>query len=92
MITIIEEETVATGRSAATDLAVIERLIERCRRELENTDLSVKLTDFVKLLEFKSKLKPAVDAEATFWSMIDQMRREELQHWGEPRPNPARPD
>lgn len=68
-------------RSAAHDLAAIERLIERCERELADTDLNVKLTDFVRLLEFRSKLKPAVDAEKTFWSMIDDMRKEELREW-----------
>ena len=68
-------------RSVAHDLTAIEKLIERCERELADTDLNVKLTDFVRLLEFRSKLKPSVDAEKTFWSMIDDMRREELTNW-----------
>ncbi len=77
-------------RSVAHDLAAIERLIERCERELSDTELNVKLTDFVRLLEFRSKLKPAVDAEKTFWSMIDGMRRDKLNGWGEFRPNRAK--
>jgi hypothetical protein len=72
-------------RSVANDLAAIEKLIERCERELADSDLNVKLTDFVRLLEFRSKLKPAVDAEKFFWSMIDDMRRDHLQDWGQPR-------
>lgn len=76
-------------RSVSHDLAAIERLIERCERELTDTDLNVKLTDYVRLLEFRSKLKPAVDAEMTFWSMIDDMRHEELKEWNNRRPVPA---
>ena len=68
-------------RTAAHDLTAIERLIERCERELSDTDLNVKLTDYVRLLEFRAKLKPAVDAEQTFWSMIHDMRRDELKDW-----------
>jgi hypothetical protein len=79
------DESPVERRSAASDLAAIEKLIERCERELADSDLNVKLTDFVRLLEFRSKLKPAVDAEKTFWSMIDDMRRDELQHWGHRR-------
>ncbi|MEW5875314.1 MAG: hypothetical protein AB1752_09055 [Candidatus Zixiibacteriota bacterium] len=61
-----------------SDLARVEELLERCWRELDTTDLNVKLTDIVRLLEFKSRLRPAADAEAVFWSLIHQLRREEL--------------
>jgi len=61
-----------------SDLARVEELLERCWRELDTTDLNVKLTDIVRLLEFKSRLRPAADAEAVFWSLINQLRREEL--------------
>ena len=82
-------ESPAEQRSVSHDLAAIERLIERCERELSDTDLNVKLTDYVRLLEFRSKLKPAVDAEKTFWSMINDMRHEELKEWRNTRPGPA---
>ena len=64
--------------STAHDLERVEQLLERCWREIDHTELGVKLSDLVRLLEFKGKLRPAADAERTFWSMIDQMRREEL--------------
>jgi hypothetical protein len=83
-----DEESPTPVRSAAHDLDAIERLIERCERELADTDLNVKLTDFVRLLEFRSKLKPAVDAEKTFWSMINDMRHEELTRWSGTRAAP----
>ena len=82
------DESPSPVRSAAHDLDAIERLIERCERELADTDLNVKLTDFVRLLEFRSKLKPAVDAEKTFWSMINDMRHEELTRWSGSRTRP----
>lgn len=75
------DDSAAEQRSVSHDLAAIERLIERCERELPDTDLNVKLTDYVRLLEFRSKLKPAVDAEKIFWSMIHDMRKEELTRW-----------
>lgn len=80
------DESSSESRSAAHDLDSIERLIARCERELADTDLNVKLTDFVRLLEFRAKLKPAVDAEKTFWSMINDMRHDELQNWDNRRP------
>lgn len=70
--------------SGARDLELVERLIERCRREIDTADLNVKLIDLVRLLEFKTKLRPSVDAERAFWTMIDQMRHEELGSFGEP--------
>ena len=81
----LEESAEPSARSAAHDLTAIEKLIERCERELADTDLNVKLTDFVRLLEFRSKLKPAVDAEKTFWSMINDMRHDELKNWNNRR-------
>jgi hypothetical protein len=70
--------------SGARDLELVEQLIERCRREIDTADLNVKLIDLVRLLEFKTKLRPSVDAERAFWTMIDQMRHEELGSFGEP--------
>lgn len=72
------DDSAIAPRSIARDLAAIERLIERCEQELEGAELNVKLADFVRLLEFRAKLKPTVDAESTFWRLIDDMRREEL--------------
>ncbi|HWO56091.1 MAG TPA: hypothetical protein VNN55_00840 [bacterium] len=72
------DDSAIAPRSIARDLAAIERLIERCEQELEGAELNVKLADFVRLLEFRAKLQPTVDAEATFWRLIDEMRREEL--------------
>lgn len=79
------DEPQHSDRSVSGDLAAVERLIERCERELADNELNVKLADYVRLLEFRAKLKPAVDAEKTFWSMIADMRREELEGWNNRR-------
>ena len=66
------------------DLHMVERLLERCWREIDAAELNVKLTDIVRLLELKTKLCPSADAERTFWQIIDQMRAEELADFGDP--------
>lgn len=71
-------EASAAGGSPVSDLARVDELLERCWRELDNSDLNIKLTDIVRLLEFKARLRPAADAETVFWSLINQLRQEEL--------------
>ncbi len=61
---------------------MIEDLLDRCWREVDAAALNVKLADIVRLLEFKNKLRSAADAEQTFWTMIHEMRREELDRFG----------
>jgi len=68
---------------AATDLQHVEELLDRCWRELDGVDLNVKLTDVIRLLEFKHKLGPGSQAERTFWDLIDQIRHDELAHYGD---------
>jgi hypothetical protein len=66
-----------------TDLEMVEELLDRCWREVGATELNAKMTDIVRLLEFKNKLRNAGEAEQTFWSLIDRLRREELAEFGE---------
>jgi HEAT repeat protein len=61
----------------------VQQLLDRCWDELDGTELNVKLTDLVRLMELKSRLSPAADAERTFWGMIDRMRHEELAEYGD---------
>ncbi|MBI5869026.1 MAG: hypothetical protein HZB43_12200 [candidate division Zixibacteria bacterium] len=77
-----------TARDSRGDLAMVEDLLERCWREVDSAALNVKLADIVRLLEFKNKLRSAADAEKTFWSMIHEMRREELSQFGAVELNP----
>lgn len=70
------------------DLAMVEDLLDRCWREVDASSLNVKLADLVRLLEFKNKLRSAADAEQTFWTMINDIRREELRSYGVIEPSP----
>lgn len=72
------------SRDSRGDLVMVEELLDRCWREVDSTALNVKLADIVRLLEFKNKLRSAADAEKTFWSMINEMRRDELNRFGMP--------
>lgn len=79
-----------SGDGSAHDLHLVQQLLERCWREIDASELNVKLTDLVRLLELKGKLSPQAGAEQTFWSLIDQMRHEHLADFGDPPP-PALP-
>ena len=69
--------------NARRDLDMVEDLLDRCWREVDTTALNVKLADIVRLLEFKNKLRSATDAQETFWSIINDLRREELGRFGD---------
>jgi hypothetical protein len=77
----------STADSSRRDLDLVEQLLERCWQQIDSSELNVKLADLVRLLEFKEKLRPAVAAEKTFWTMIEQMRHEELARFGESAPD-----
>ncbi len=66
-----------------SDYARIEELLNRCWDELDGIELNVKLTDMIRLLEFKHKLASSADAERAFWRLINTIRREELAQFGD---------
>ncbi len=72
-------------KQSQSDLDMVEGLLARCWREVDASELNIKMTDIVRLLEFKNKLSPAVEAEKSFWAMVDQMRKDELAGYGEPQ-------
>jgi len=78
-----DQQSSANGNGSAHDLHMVQQLLERCWREIDASELNVKLTDLVRLLELKGKLSPQADAEQTFWSLIDQMRRDQLADFGD---------
>lgn len=67
---------------AKTDFEMIEELLDRCWREVDASELNVKMADIVRLLEFKNKLRNTAEAERTFWALIDRIRGEELAEFG----------
>jgi hypothetical protein len=67
------------GRS---DLDMVEDLLDRCWQEVGASDLNPKMTDIVRLLEFKNKLRSTAEAEKTFWALINRIRHQELSEFG----------
>jgi hypothetical protein len=65
-----------------TDLEMVEGLLDRCWLEVGASDLNPKMTDIVRLLEFKNKLRSTAEAEKTFWALINRIRHEELSEFG----------
>ncbi|MBD3298985.1 MAG: hypothetical protein GF341_10040 [candidate division Zixibacteria bacterium] len=68
---------------STSDYARIEELLNRCWDELDGIELNVKLTDMIRLLEFKHKLASSAEAEREFWRLINTIRRDELAHLGD---------
>ena len=78
-----QRQSTSADQPVGYDLQRVQHLLDRCWRELDDSEWNVKLTDVVRLLELKSKLSPAADAERTFWAMINEMRIEELADFGD---------
>jgi len=71
-----------TVHHTRTDLELVEDLLDRCWQEVGASELNPKMTDIVRLLEFKNKLRSSAEAEKTFWALINRIRREELSEFG----------
>jgi len=71
-----------TEHHTRTDLELVEDLLDRCWQEVGASDLNPKMTDIVRLLEFKNKLRSSAEAEKTFWTLINRIRHEELSEFG----------
>lgn len=65
---------------SSRDLArVLDRLIDRYAAVLESQpDESVKLGEFLKLVEVRNKLQPDDTTQAKFWSYLEKVRSNEL--------------
>jgi hypothetical protein len=75
-------ETATPRNQSRTDLELVEDLLDRCWQEVGASELNPKMTDIVRLLEFKNKLRSAAEAEQEFWSLIHRIRKEELDDYG----------
>lgn len=75
-------QTAAPRNQSRSDLELVEDLLDRCWQEVGASDLNPKMTDIVRLLEFKNKLRATAEAEQTFWALINRIRREELAEFG----------
>jgi hypothetical protein len=77
-----DEKTVASEscqREEPNDLKLVEILIDKIIKRLEENSFQPKVQDALKAIQLKQKLVKTSEAEKTFWQQIDEIRRSELQ-------------
>ncbi|MCJ7516118.1 MAG: hypothetical protein MUO89_09210 [Dehalococcoidia bacterium] len=78
-----EDEKVAAAESCRreepNDLKLVEILIDKIIKKLEENSFEPKVQDALKAIQLKQKLVKTSEAEKTFWQEIDEIRRSELQ-------------
>jgi len=75
-------------REEPKDLKLLELLIDKSIKRLEEDSCEPKIRDALKAIQLKEKVVKTSEAEKTFWQEIDRIRREEL---SEPCPEPIEP-
>jgi hypothetical protein len=60
------------------DLRLLEILINKIIKKLEDNSYEPKVQDALKAIQLKQKLAQTSEAEKTFWQLIDDIRRQEL--------------
>jgi len=66
-------------REEPNDLKLVEILIDKIIKRLEENSFQPKVQDALKAIQLKQKLVKTSEAEKTFWQEIDEIRRSELQ-------------
>jgi hypothetical protein len=56
----------------------LEKLIKRILKKINSKDYQPKVSDALKAIQLKHKLKKTSDAEKIFWELIERIRRDEL--------------
>jgi hypothetical protein len=75
-------------REDPKDLNLLELLIDKSIKRLEENSCEPKIRDALKAIQLKQKVAKTSEAEETFWQLIDDIRREELSG---SRPEPIQP-
>jgi hypothetical protein len=75
-------------REEPKDLKLLELLIDKSIKRLEEESCAPKIRDALKAIQLKQKVAKTSEAEKTFWQLIDDIKREEL---SESRPEPIEP-
>ncbi|MCJ7578689.1 MAG: hypothetical protein MUO91_09580, partial [candidate division Zixibacteria bacterium] len=65
-------------REEPKDLKLLELLIDKSIKRLEENSCEPKIRDALKAIQLKQKVVKTSEAEKTFWQLIDDLRREEL--------------
>jgi hypothetical protein len=65
-------------REHPTDLMLLDLLIQKIIKKLEDKSYEPKIQDALKAIQLKQGLVKTSEAEKTFWQLIDDIRRQEL--------------
>jgi tRNA U38,U39,U40 pseudouridine synthase TruA len=66
-------------REEPKDLKLVEILIDKIIKKLEENSFQPKVQDALKAIQLKQKLVKTSEAEKTFWQAIDEIRTSELE-------------
>ncbi len=56
----------------------LEKLLKKLLKKLNNKDYKPTVSDAIKAIQLKEKLKKTSEAEKIFWELIEKIRLEEL--------------
>jgi hypothetical protein len=56
----------------------LEKLIKKVLKKINSKDYQPKVSDALKAIQLKHKLKRTSEAEKIFWELIEKIRKEEL--------------
>jgi hypothetical protein len=83
-----EDEKDFSRREEPNDLKLVEILIDKIIKRLEENSFEPKVQDALKAIQLKQKLVKTSESEKTFWHEIDNIRRSELQRLENLEKNP----
>lgn len=69
---------VRQSRSRQTDMEILEEVRARIVKELRKSEFKPRVSDLLKLLELKLKMKLTESDKEKLWELINQIRSEEL--------------
>ena len=65
-------------QSKPGDLELLEEILAKIAQELRNNEIKPRVSDLLKALELKLKMKLTERDKENLWELIDQIRSEEL--------------
>ena len=65
-------------QSKPGDLELLEEILAKIAQELRNNEIKPRVSDLLKALELKLKMKLTERDKEKLWELIDQIRSEEL--------------
>lgn len=71
-------ERILDKKKHPTDLMLLDLLIQKIIKKLEDNSYEPKVQDALKAIQLKQRLVKTSEAEKTFWQLIDDIRRQKL--------------